>query len=436
MAKNKSTNSMAELLLRANKNISKIELPKNNLQTIDESKILRPYLEPESKEDNFIEKEDSVVNYDLIKTAENKLVEKCEKSGRKLVENWIQTRSKVDQNLRQSRDKPKTNLRQSRDKVETQPETTFESRDKVETTFSTLTGLQRKLALFIYDECKLNRSEITKGLSLKYIEKILSCPISSIKKTVQRLIQKGIINRISFKDGRGGWVTYGIPDLVFNEILIHEETEYKPSTNGVKCSNFEQKPETQPETSLSSSSSIYNITTTNFSLDPQKSDLPEIWQKVDIDILQKIGFSESHLKQLVDKNIPECVEESIKHFAFGLLHNPKTKQYSDPLNVLMGVLRKGQAWVESNYKSQLEITAEEFLQRKKQETERIVKLKDSVFFFEFENWKNNISHEDKKTITSRGDKNVPDKVKLRLHFKNEIWPEKKKDHELTKDDPE
>ena len=395
-------------------------------------------------------KEDNIMN-DNLKVPENQPNINREKTGRKLVDNREKSGRNPETMLRQSRDKPSTNLVQTEYKPSTnlvqteykpsaQPSTTLETEYKPSTTFSNLAGLQRRLTKFVYDECKVARAKTTKQLSIEYIIKALNAPYFSIKATIQRLIKKGVIVRGGLKQGRGGWVTYGVSDLVFNEILRDEETEYKPSTNLVQCSKIEQKPSTQPSTSLAvdpvSSSYIINTTTTNCSLDPQKSNLPEIWQKVDIDILQNIGFSESHLKQLVEKNIPECVEESLKHFAFGLLHNPKTKQYSDPLNVLMGVLRKGQAWVESNYKSQLEITTEEFLQRKKSEAERIGKLKDAVFSAEFQEWENTLSDEDKKTITLSGDKNVPEKVNLRLHFKTKVWPEKKKDHELTKHDPE
>jgi len=106
------------------------------------------------------------------------------------------------------------------------------------------------MALFVYAECKANRSEITKGLSLEYMAKILNCPSSSIKKTAQRLIQKEIITRVYVKNGPGGWVTYGIPNLVFQELLLDEKTRDNPETTLRYCSKFEHNPKTQPETNL------------------------------------------------------------------------------------------------------------------------------------------------------------------------------------------
>ena len=88
-----------------------------------------------------------------------------------------------------------------------------------------------------------------------------------------------------------------------------------------------------------SSSNSYNINTTTV--------LPEEWEQIDITQLISIGFSKTQLLQLFQKqlNTPDVIQESIYHFAFCLENNPKAKAYSDPLNVLMGVLRKSGAWL-------------------------------------------------------------------------------------------
>ncbi len=320
--------------------------------------------------------------------------------------------------------KPRTNIRQTRDNFETQPETTFETRDNPKTTFPTLVGLQRSMALFVYAECKANRSETTKGLSLEYMVKTLNCPNSSIKKTAQRLIQKKIITRVYIKNGPGGWVTYGIPNLVFQELLLDEKTRDNPETTLRYCSKFEHNPKTEPETNPSSSSNYNNKNTTT------RSCLPEDWKNINLDFLQSINFPESHLRQLYAKNVTtsEIIQESIKHFAYGLLHNPKIKQYSDPVNVLMGVLGKGGSWVESNYKSPKEIAMQELIERKKVEIERLATLEKNAYEMALNDWKKHLSPEEINTITSVGDKTTPTHVQIRLHFKAHIWPAKKKEY--------
>ena len=412
MAKNKSTNSIVEILKRAKKNPSNIHLPETHLQTADESKILRPYLEPiktsrppimevlvtaaieENSHQNLHFKEDNLQNLTLMET------------------------NIMDNDIKKNEAQLKTNLVQTEYKPSAQPSTTFKTEYKPSTTFSSLVGLQRKLVKFVYDECKIARAKTTNQLSIEYIVKTLETPYFSIKATIQRLIKKGVVIRTNLKQGRGGWVTYGVPDLVFNEILRYEETEYKPRTNLVHCSNFEQKPSAQPSTSLSSSSYINNNTTTN------GNELPEEWRNINLDPLQDIGFSESHLRQLFNFNTPELVEESIKHFAFGLLNNPKTKQYPNPINVIMGVLRKGQAWVENNYKSLQEIAQEELVARKKAEAERLVKLEQEIYNAEFKIWESGLSATELKAIEFGTQYLGPLKARLKACFDKTIWPTK------------
>ena len=279
------------------------------------------------------------------------------------------------------------------------------------------------MALFVYAECKANRAETTKGLSLEYMAKILNCPSSSIKKTAQRLIQKKIITRVYVKNGPGGWVAYGIPNLVFQELLLDEKTRDNPETILRHCSKIEHNPKTQPETNPSSSSSYINNKNTT-----SRTCLPEDWKNINLDFLQNINFSENHLRQLYAKNVTtsEIIQESIKHFAYGLLHNPKTKQYSDPVNVLMGVLGKGGLWVESNYKSPKEIAMQELIECKKVETERLATLEKNAYEMALNDWKKHLSPEEINTITSVSDKTTPTNVQIRLYFKAHIWPAKKK----------
>jgi hypothetical protein len=380
-------------------------------------------------------KDENVAN-DGIKISEIQLNANSAQPELKLSINPIQMEYKPKTNQRQSQDDPettprqtrdnhKTIIRQTRDNPDTQPETTFETRDNPKTTFSTLVGLQRSMVLFVYAECKANRSETTKGLSLEYMAKILNCPSSSIKKTAQRLIQKEIITRVYVKNGPGGWVAYGIPNLVFQELLLDEKTRDNPETTLKHCSKFEHNPKTQPETNLSSSSSYINNKNTT-----TRTCLPEDWKNINLDFLQSINFSESHIRQLYAKNVTtsEIIQESIKHFAYGLLHNPKTKQYSDPVNVLMGVLGKGGSWIENNYKSPQEIAMQELIERKKAEIERLATLEKNAYEMALNDWKKHLSPEEINTITLVGDKTTPTHVQIRLYFKAHIWPAKKKEY--------
>lgn len=378
-------------------------------------------------------KEDNIMN-DNLKVPENQPNINREETGRKLVDNREKSGRKVVDNFCHNNETGRKVVEQPVDASEKSGRKVVEKWQKKEPIYPSIVGLQKSILFCIYNECTKARSSTTGCLTLEYISTTIKHSKEGIKNAIYHLEKKSFIERNSFKNGRGGWTKYTLPDWLFSEILQNETGRKLVEKCEKSGRKVVEQPVEQPVDALSSSSSIYNITTTNYSLDPQKSNLPEIWQKVDIDILQNIGFSESHLKQLVEKNIPECVEESLKHFAFGLLHNPKTKQYSDPLNVLMGVLRKGQAWVESNYKSQLEITTEEFLQRKKAEAERIAKHNQEIHNAEFIIWDGGLSSQEIEQIKTNPNYGGPLSVRKRVFFNEFIWPEIEKNLNKIKEE--
>jgi len=149
---------------------------------------------------------------------------------------------------------------------------------------------------------------------------------------------------------------------------------------------------------------------------------------IDYDSLSHIGFTKTQIKQLIEKNDPTVVQESINHFAFGLEHNQKFQKYEDPLNVLMGVLRKGQGWFEKDYRSPKEIAQQHLLEIKKAEIERKRELEESTYKLAMMEWQQSLSEADIENIAPRkkvsGDI-MPTSAKLGLYFKEHIWPELK-----------
>jgi hypothetical protein len=135
------------------------------------------------------------------------------------------------------------------------------------------------------------------------------------------------------------------------------------------------------------SSSINKITTTN---------IPNDWERIDFEPLKKIGFSFTHLHQLLDSHMttPEIVQDSIQHFSHALENNDKVKAYKDPLNVLMGVLRKGQRWYESNYIPPQELALRQILEETRKRKESVNSMLKELIDLEFPEWRRKISNED------------------------------------------
>lgn len=84
--------------------------------------------------------------------------------------------------------------------------------------YSMLVGLQREIIILIFEECQRANSRITDSLTLEYIALSLKRTSGSVKTSIQRLEKKGYLNRVQFKNGRGGWSRYGLSEILYQEI--------------------------------------------------------------------------------------------------------------------------------------------------------------------------------------------------------------------------
>ena len=292
--------------------------------------------------------------------------------------NQRQSKDKVETQLgtkwRQTRDKVETTNPKTRDKVETQPETQVgtkwrQTRDKLETfaEFSSLVGLQRTLVIFLYGSCKAARSYETEKLSIEHIAKSCETSVSSAKKTLQRLEQKNFLQRVKFKDGRGGWTIYELKNEVFQD-LLRAETEDKL---GTKWRQTEDKVgtqlETQPRTtSPYSSSSNLNINTNTI-------ELPEN--------LRRFGISPTNLQNLINsgKATQDVVERSLAALSFDVEHG-KTGSLA---NILFGVLGTGREYISQKYSESLQKELDAELARIQQTEESQKKLAETKLQIQF-----------------------------------------------------
>jgi hypothetical protein len=284
----------------------------------------------------------------------------------------------------------------------------------------TLSGHQKQIIRHITSHLK---NRVGAPYEIDIFPHILAAKIKAdlevTRVTLKRLVHKNILIRLPGERGRNGCCKFRMYENVvkicyslFNDVpcdinLIGNEFENRNTNN------------------LSYSSSYINKTTTS---------LPDNWEQIDFSLLVDIGFSKTQLLQLFEKqlNDPQIIQESINHFAYALENNPKKMgAYNDPLNVFMGVMRKGQAWIEKNYISPREIALEQFYHLKKQEAERIVVLEKKVFEEEYKIWLQNISDVEKQRILSAAppqmkmiSNDIAEKINdghLLQHFKNHIY---------------
>lgn len=238
--------------------------------------------------------------------------------------------------------------------------------------------------------------------------------------SIKRLQKKSILLKEKGERGRLGSTQVTIPNFILKACL---NLFVCPPKSLYEIGN-ENRYDNRNDDSVYSSS-IYINTTTN-------TDLPEDWRKINIEPLSDIGFSSTQIKQLYTQalNTPEIIQESINHFAFGLKNNPKFKKYEQPLNVLMGVLRKGGVWIENNYESLQDIAQRQIIEQKKIEMEKRKQLEEEALKLALEVWKESLSEKELKVITAKDNPKdfMPEDAKLRVHFKEIIWPNVKKDY--------
>ena len=339
--------------------------------------------------------------------------------------NRTQTRYKPDTNTAQTGHKPDT-------KVDTENTTCLtQTEHKVDTksTFLTLVGLQKKIILFFYENCKKIRSKETESLTLEYLANQLNMRLGSIKTTVRRLQIKKLIKRIDFKNGRSGWSRYEVPNDIFSEIM-KLETEHK----------LESQTEHKVDTNILSSS-IYNINTTTKAKDlnllPQQ--LPTEWQNLDIEPLSQIGFTTNHLSQISIQNklSPQVVQDSIYAFAFDLQENDKAKSIKgDPINFFMGILRKVGPYVTpSNYESPQDKAMRLYRENMREIEKRRVDAEKEAINLAFNDWFSRLADDKKieflpEMLRHNANSEKLGKSKIlessaRKHFELEIWPNEK-----------
>jgi hypothetical protein len=174
-----------------------------------------------------------------------------------------------------------------------------------------------------------------------------------------------------FKDGRGGWTKYEIPQGIYSDLLSAKtrvKVESKLSQTRAKVST-QPEPQPEPLAPYSSSSNNYNINTNTI-------ELPEN--------LRRFGISVVNLQNLITsgKTTKEIVENSLTALSFDIEHG-KTGNIA---NILFGVLGTGREYISQKYSESLQEELEQELERIRQAEEnqkRSVEMKLVASFKEY-----------------------------------------------------
>lgn len=257
-----------------------------------------------------------------------------------------------------------------------------------------LAGIQKNIFLYVINVCSARGALDTGNILSTDLAHSANCSVGSAKTSLIRLVEKQLILRLQGKASRGGHMVLGITKEIQSAAIQAQQALFNP----LKMSQTDNTTGNTTNNMSSYSSSIYknNITTS----------LPDEWKKINFELLQHIGFSETQLRQLHDSNMtaPDTVQDSLNRFAYSLEHSDKVKGYGDPLNVLMGVLRKGQRWNEPNYVPPKELALRQMLEEKRKQKEKHDAMVKELIELEFPDWRKKLTQDEINKI-------VPDDVR-------------------------
>lgn len=285
------------------------------------------------------------------------------------------------------------------------------------------TGIQKRIMDTVVDVCTANNKLETGPLSTSALATYVSTTIGTVKMSIKRLVDKGFIKRGVGRTARGGYIFLHIDQDILNLVLEIREEKKLFSNPIYTLQTRNQNSGFALDNKLDNNSLYSSSNITNTTKNGKNFEIPEAWISIDFSPLEDIGFTQTQLKQLIEKNSPEIVQESIHFFAADLQKNPD--KYKQPLNVIMGVLRKGNAWSKPvGYEAPKDKALREYAERKKVDVEKRNQLVSDLMDAEFSDWQSRLTEQEIENIVPTEVRNSSLKAAkisvLRNHFKDHV----------------
>lgn len=269
-----------------------------------------------------------------------------------------------------------------------------EAASSIDSSIKKLGGNEQKIFFYIIEICIAKGSLSTGEMPGKTIMSAVGTNKNGMETALKRLRKKGLISREKGKTGKNGLICLTLSEAIKNAAIKYMHT-YQSEQALFNQGSIRVQAQQGNRVQIGFNNPIYssnnkkNITTA----------LPDDWKKINYSPLESIGFTEQHLLDVFAANIFDAsvVQESIYHFAFGL-EEGRHKQYDDPLKVFIGRLRKGNAWIESNYESPKDKALRVLFERKKAEKEKRDAMINELIEIEFPDWRKKLTPDEIKQI--------------------------------------
>ena len=203
-----------------------------------------------------------------------------------------------------------------------------------------LYGIQKKLAHFFVQSCIQRNQNKTGPVTAETLCLVTGSTKKTIKKIIQRMIEKQIISRTEGKRGKGGFATYVLDSAFINVVRLQLDIELDHVAINSKFSAAHAAP-------------------------LPKREFPEAWDRIDLTSLiaafnttktkSSQFFGKAQLKAIYaaeTKLSADEVQQSILAFAYGLSHYASEEPYINMLNpaaILFETLKNGDKWEEKKF---------------------------------------------------------------------------------------
>lgn len=289
----------------------------------------------------------------------------------------------------------------------------------IKSSIKKLGGNEQKMFFYVIEICIAKGSLSTGEMPGKIIMSAVGTNRNGMETALKRLRKKGLITREKGKTGKNGLICITLSEVIKNEAIKYMHT-YQAEQALFNQGSVRVQAQQGNKIHIGFNSPIYSSNKKNIT-----TVLPDDWKRINFSPLESIGFTEQHLLDVFDANIVDAavVQESIYHFAFGL-EEGRHKQYDNPLKVFIGRLRKGNAWVESNYESPKDKALRELFERKKAEKEKRESMIKEMVDIEFPEWKSKLSENEINKIvpeeTRKTKMQAPITAFLRMYYLEKI----------------
>jgi predicted transcriptional regulator len=208
-----------------------------------------------------------------------------------------------------------------------------------------LAGLQRNALIFIYESCLTTGSRVSPPIQIKNLAEVAKTTVAAARIAVQRLEQKGFVVRFEYKDGRGGWTKYEIPDQIYGQLLFRGSSIKVASNLDRSSIKVAPEPASEPAPNPPCSSSelnLNNITTTE----------PEFWLSVPKNLEGLVSLKQ--LREFARQGLiaPEELQTSLDGFALDLEKGLIKAKSGNPMAILIGAI-KGGGYISQQYLTEL-----------------------------------------------------------------------------------